>query len=231
MVNLDILSLLATQPRKAFDALAERPRFWFPLLLTLVVGVATTVWYYRIVDLQWLLDETLRSNPRTASMTEDQRARVLQTMSPGVLMGSSVIAVALLVPLLRAIEATYYLLAGKVTNVQRSFRQWFALSYWSSLPTLLATIPVFFVLATTSNGQIDSSAIQPLSLNELFFHRHMGESGYQLLVTVSVLQPLAWVLSAIGVQQWSKRSWLFSAVYVLLPVALIYGCWAWFSLR
>jgi hypothetical protein len=59
----------------------------------------------------------------------------------------------------------------------------------------------------------------------------MGDSGYQLLVSLSVLQPLAWALSAIGVQQWSKRSWGFCAVFVLLPAALIYGVWAWFTLR
>ena len=231
MGNLDLLSLLATQPRKAFDALAERPRFWFPLLLTVAAGVVTTVWYYKVVDLQWLLDETLRSNPRTAAMTEDQRAQALQRMTPGVLMGSSVVAVALLVPLFRVLETTYFLLAGKVMNVQRSFRQWLALSCWSSLPTLLSTIPTVILLATSGNGQIDSSAIQPLSLNELFFHRHMGDGGYQLLVSLSVLQPLAWLLSAIGVQQWSKRSWGFCAVFVLLPVVLIYGAWAGFSLR
>ena len=231
MGNLDLLSLLPTQPRKAFDALTERPRFWFPLLLTVVVGVVTTVWYYKVVDLQWLLDETLRSNPRTAAMTEDQRAQALQRMTPGVLMGSSVLAVVLLAPLFRVLETTYFLLAGKVMNVQRSFRQWLALSCWSSLPTLLATIPTVILLATSGNGQIDSSAIQPLSLNELFFHRHMGDGGYQLLVSLSVLQPLAWLLSAIGVQQWSKRSWGFSAVFVLLPVVLIYGAWAGFSLR
>lgn len=231
MGNLDLVSLLATQPRKAFDALAERPRFWFPLLLAVVLGLVTTVWYFRVVDLQWLLDETLRSNPRTAAMTEEQRATVMQRTTPAVLMWSSIIGVLLLVPLLHVIQSAYFLLAGKVTNVQRSFGQWFALSNWSALPTLLATIPTLIVLAMTTNGQIDSSAIQPLSLNELFFHRQMGESGYQLLVTVSVLQPLAWLLSAIGVQQWSKRSWLFSAVYVLLPVVLIYGCSAWFSLR
>ena len=231
MGNLDLLSLLPTQPRKAFDALAERPRFWFPLLLTVVVGVVTTVWYYKVVDLQWLLDETLRSNPRTAALTEAQRAQALQRMTPGVLMGSSVVAVALLVPLFRVLETTYFLLAGKVVNVQRSFRQWLALSCWSSLPTLLAAIPTVILLATSGNGQIDSSAIQPLSLNELFFHRHMGDGGYQLLVSLSVLQPLAWLLSAIGVQQWSKRSWGFCAVFVLLPVVLIYGAWAGFSLR
>jgi hypothetical protein len=231
MGNLDLLSALATQPRKVFDVLAERPRFWFPLLLTLVVGVVTTVWYYKVVDLQWLLDESLRANPRTAAMTDDQRAQALQRMTPAVLMASSVIAVALLVPLLRALEATYYLLAGKVVNVQRSFKQWFALSYWSSLPTLLVAIPTVIMLATTSNGQIDSSAIQPLSLNELFFHRHMADSGYQLLVGISVLQPLAWLLSAIGVQQWSKRSWTFCTVFVLLPVVLIYGGWAWLAFR
>jgi hypothetical protein len=231
MNNVDLLKLLATQPRKAFEALGERPRFWFPLLLAVVVTVVTTYGYYRVADLAWVIDETLRSNPRTASMSDADRARAAQAMTPAVLMWSSVIGVIVLVPLLRALESTYYLLAGKVTNVQRSFGHWFALANWSALPTLLVAIPAAIVLATTVNGQIDSSAIQPLSLNELFLHRRMGEPGYQLFVSLSILQPLGWLLAAIGVHEWSKRSWLFSAIFVLLPSVLIYGCWAWFALR
>jgi hypothetical protein len=231
MGNLDLLSLLATQPRRAFEALAERPRFWFPLLLAMVVGLVTTLWYFKVVDLTWLLDESLRANARTAAMTEEQRAAALQRLTPTMIEVPGILAAVLAVPIVHLIGAVYYLLAGKVVNVQRSFRHWFALSTWSALPTLLGVIPAIVVLATSTNGQLDQSAIQPLSLNELFFHRHQADAGYSLLVSLSVLQPLAWLLAAIGVQQWSSRSWLFSWVYVLLPSVLIYGCWAWFALR
>lgn len=231
MSNMQLLAALASQPRRVFVELAARPRFWFPLLLAMACGVLTTVWYYHVVDLPWLVDESLRSNPRTAAMTEAQRAQVLQRMSPEVMKSTSVVAVVLVLVVLRLLEATWYLLAGKIVNLQYGFRQWFALANWSSLPTLLVILPTAFMLATAGSGQIDSSAIQPLSLNELFFHRHMGEKGYQLFVSLSILQPLAWLLAIIGVQQWSKRSWLFATLFVLLPPLLVYGSWTWFALR
>ena len=76
MGNFDLLSLFVTQPPKAFDALDERPRFWFPLLLAIVVGLVTTLWYFKVVDLTWLLDESTRNTPRMAAMTEEQRRAV-----------------------------------------------------------------------------------------------------------------------------------------------------------
>ena len=231
MGNFDLLSLFVTQPPKAFDALDERPRFWFPLLLAIVVGLVTTMWYFKVVDLTWLLDESTRNTPRMAAMTEEQRRAALQVISPNMIIIPGVLGVVLVVPIVHLLGAVYYLLAGKIVNVQRSFRHWFALSTWTALPTLLSAIPAIVILATTGNGQIDQSSVQPLSLNELFLHRHMGDPGYSLFVSLSILMPLSWLLAAIGVRQWSKRSWLFSWIFVLVPSILIYGCWAWFALR
>jgi hypothetical protein len=229
MTNLDLVVALATQPRKAFEELAARPRFWFPLLLAVVLGAASTFWYYQVADINWVIDQTLNANPRTAQMSEAQRAQAAQFMSPATLKWSGTIAAALIVALIHVIGAVYYVLAGKVVNLQQSFKHWFALSTWSALPTLLGILPTAVVLLTTTNGQIDTSAMSPLSLNELFFHRKMGEPGYTMLLSLTLLQPLAWLLAIIGIQEWSKRSWLFSTVFALLPSVLIYGIWAWIA--
>ena len=229
MTNLDLVVALATQPRKAFEELAVRPRFWFPLLLAIVLGAGSTFWYYQVADINWVIDQTLNASPRTAQMTEAQRAQAAQFMSPTTLKWSGTIAAAVIVALIHVIGSVYYVLAGKVVNVQQSFKHWFALSTWSALPTLLGILPAAVVLLTTTNGQIDQSAMAPLSLNELFFHRKIGEPGYTMLLSLTLLQPLAWLLAIIGIQEWSKRSWLFSTVFALLPSVLIYGIWAWIA--
>lgn len=231
MGNMQFLALMASQPGKAFDALGERPKYWFPLLLAVAASVLTTWWFYQVVDIQWLLEESLRSNPRMAALDDAQRARAVQAMSGGVMKFMSVASVLVMVVLIRLLEASWYLLAAKVTHVQRGFRQWFALACWTSLPTLLTTIPAVFVLATTTNGQIENGALNPLSLNELLLHRHMGEPGYSLLVSIGPLQLLAWWLSWVGVRHWSGRSGLFSAVFVLLPPLVIYGVWSLLAFR
>jgi hypothetical protein len=123
------------------------------------------------------------------------------------------------------------LLAGKVTNVQRGFRQWFALLCWTSMPAVLAAIPSAIVLMTATTTQIDQGDLQPLSLNSLFFHRTFDQSGYTLLTSINLLGLLGMYLLVFGVRTWSGRSWLFSAIFSLLPMALIFGVAAFFMGR
>ena len=228
--NIETIKALVTAPRRAFEAIAEKPRWLFPLLVLLLPTLVVLVWYYLTVDLAWIIDEQMRTNPRMANLTEEQRAQVAQFSSRGTLTVTSAIAACVLVLLFRVLEATWYLLAGKVTNVNRSFRQWFALANWTSLPGVLAVIPAVLSLLLADTDQMDPGVLQPLSLNELFFHRGIGESGYQLLSSVGLLQVLGAALAIIGVHTWSRRSWLHAAVIVLLPVGLILGPWAYFSL-
>ncbi len=45
MSNWEILQALVFEPRKAFAEIAERPKFWFPLLVLIIATVGTTLWY------------------------------------------------------------------------------------------------------------------------------------------------------------------------------------------
>jgi hypothetical protein len=231
MNNLELATALVLEPRKAFKEIEERPRFLFPLLVTVLVTAGALFWYYSIVDYEWLMDVTLRSNPRTRNMTEEQLAQAAAFMGKGVATWTSVAAVILVTVIIRLLEATWYLLAGKVTNVQRSFKQWFSLASWTSLPQVLAVLPAIPLLLTAKSPQLEASALSPLSLNELFFHRGMGEPGYNLFTNINLLHVFTLFLVALGVKLWSNRSWLFAAVYTLLPCVLIGGVWAFLALR
>lgn len=220
MKNLELAVSLATQPIRAFQDLAERPKIWFPMLLTLVTTLGLIFWYYAVVDIEWLLDRSLSASRQ---LTEAQRDQAARFVSKSVLMWGSLVGGVFLIMLLRTLEATYYLLAGKITNVQRSFKHWFSLAWWSGLPQILAVIPAALLLLMSTTTQIDSGALQPLSLNELFFHRAIGAPGYSLFSNLTVLHPVAWLLTIVGVRTWSNRSWLFSSVFVLLPCVLCYG--------
>lgn len=231
MNNMQMIAALATAPRRAFEAIAAKPRWLFPFLLVLGSTLLLTIWYYTKVDLAWLVDEQLRTNPRAAGLGEAQREQMISNINPGVVMWSSVIAVVVILVLVRVLEATWYLLAGKVTNVDRTFKQWFALANWTSLPAVIGFVPAAVALLMASGSQIDPGVLQPLSMNELFFHRKMGESGYQVLSNLSLLGLIGAALAIIGVKTWSARSWLFASVFVLLPFCVIIGIWALIALR
>jgi hypothetical protein len=226
MNNFELAVALVLEPKNAIREIEARPRFLFPLLVTALVTAAATFWYYSIVDMDWFIDQTIRSNPRASGATEEQLAASAQFMTAGVVTWSSVVVIFLFTACARLLESVWYLLAGKVTNVQRTFKQWFSLASWTSLPQLIAVLPAIPLLLTAKSTQMDPSAISPLTLNELFFHRGIGDPGYSLFTTLNLIHIFTIYLAILGVKLWSGRSWLFASVYVLLPIVVIVGVWA-----
>lgn len=232
MNNLSLASALLFEPRKAFDEIAQRPRYWFPLLLVVVCTITLSVWYQSVVDVGWLVDKQMRAFDTARRLTEEQIAERVHRAAehPGAQIAVAGVATAIFLPLVFLLVAAYYSLAGKITNVERGFRQWFALSCWTALPTLLTLIPAAVVLLTATSAQIEPGDMQPLSLNSLVFHRAMGEPGYSLFTSLQLTQVLSLYLAAFGVKLWSGRSWLFGIVFSALPFVLIYGIWAFIAL-
>lgn len=234
MNNLAILQGLIFEPRSAFAELDARPRFWWPLLLVMVLQGGLAFWYVSFVDLAWLVDEQLRASSAGANFTDAEIARMASaaTEQRGVRAVLSGVAGAIAIPLMMLIGALYLLLATKVTGVERSFRHWFALSAWTTLPVmLLGALLGAVALFTASSNQMPQAALQPLSLNELVYHRQPGEPGYTLLSSFNLLQLLSVYLTAVGLKVWAGRSWTYCIIVAALPIALIYGIWAFFALR
>lgn len=231
MNNMELASALVTAPTKAFENLKEKPRFLFPLLVIVLSTVAVLFWYYRIVDFDWLTDRMLSANPQMSKMSEQEREAAMKMMSPGIIMWSSLISVVVFLVVVRMVETLYYLLAGNVTNVRHTFKQWLSLSCWTSLPHVIGTISMAAFLLTTSSNQISNEELNPLSLNELIFHVPAGGKGYTLLSSLTLLHPWVWWLTVVGVRVWSGRSWLFSSVFALVPIVLLYGGWALWAFK
>ena len=228
---MELVGSIFTAPRAAFLELRERPRWLLPLLALLVGTVGVMAWYYATVDIAWLGEHVIDNAARQRPMPEAARTKALATMTRPVMMGSALVATTLFLLLARVLEAGYFSLAGKITNVQYSYRHWLALAWWSGLPHVLSILVVAGYLLVAPTTQIAAEDLQLLSLNELFFHRSAGEPGYTLLVSITLLHPWVWALTVIGVRAWSGRSLLFSTVFGLLPTALVYAGWALFAFR
>ena len=223
MNNMELAWAVIATPRAALTELRERPRFVFPLLLLVIATGVLATWYYSIVDLPWLMDQTFSANERTAQMSEAQRSAALGMMSRGMMLTSSLIGGLLGVVVLKALEALYYVLADKITNLRLTFKHWFALACWTSIPSVIVAIASMLILLTSSTNQISVGTLSPLSLNELFFHLPMGAKGSTLLTSLTLIHPWMWWLTALGVHLWTGRSWMFSVWFVMLPVIVICG--------
>jgi Yip1 domain len=223
MNNMELAWAVIATPKAAVNELRDRPRFVFPLLLLIISSGVLVAWYYSIVDLPWFLDQTLGANERIAQMSEAQRSRAIGVMSRGMLLTSSLIGGLISVVGLKALQALYYVLADRITNLRLTFKHWFALACWTSMPAVIVSVASLLILLTSSTNQISASALSPLSLNELFFHLPMGASGSTLLTSLTLIHPWMWWLTALAVRLWTGRSWMFSAGFVLLPVILLCG--------
>ncbi|HWL62787.1 MAG TPA: YIP1 family protein [Steroidobacteraceae bacterium] len=234
MNNLGIFQALIFEPRRGFGELDARPRFWWPLLLLVLLQGGIALWYVLFVDIEWLVDQQVRASSLGANMTDAEIATMGRNAAGqvGVRAALGAVIAGIALPLMLLISALYLLLATKVTGVERSFRHWFALSAWSTLPVMLVgTLLAALALLTASNNQVSQAALQPLSLNELVFHREAGEPGYSLFSSVNLFQLFTVYLTAMGLKVWTVRSWTYCIIVAALPFVLVYGIWAFFALR
>ena len=231
MNNIALTVALATTPSTAFEDLRARPRFWFPLLVVIASTVAVVVWYYSVVDIEWLKDAMYGSNPDMQKLSEAERAKAMSVVSRNALRLGSAISIAVVLPVVFLLLSLYLWLAAKVTGLSQGFKHWFALNCWTALPMLLSTIVSAVLLLLSDTPQVSPSVLQPLSFNELLFHRPADSPGHALISSLSIPSILSWILMIIGVRTWSQRSWTFSTVFILLPAVVIYGIWAFFAFR
>jgi hypothetical protein len=233
MNNLAITQALVFEPRTAFAELDARPRFWWPLLVVAIGSAALALWYASVVDMEWLVHQQMSNSSFGANMTDEEIARLAQQAAgqQGFRAVLGACANAIGVALAMLIGGLYFLLAGRITGVGRSFRHWFSLACWVSLPTVLGLVAAAFALLTATTTQIPQQSLQPLSLNELFFQREQGQSGFYLLGNVSVLHFVGLYLGTVAVKLWSGRTWLFSFLFNAMPLIVVFGIWAIFALR
>jgi len=231
MNDLAVATALATSPTTAFTELRERPRFWFPLVAVVAATAVIVAWYYSVVDIEWLKDALYSNNPQFMKMPEAQRAQTLAFIGRKTLLISGVVGTCMGVPFFYLLNSLYMLLAAKVTKLQYGLKHWFTLTSWSALPALISALVAAIFLLIRDNDQIGPGILQPLGLNELLFHRPLGDKGQAFLDALNVPAVLSWVLAIIGVHTWTQRSWLFSAIFVLLPAVLLFGIWGFFAFR
>ncbi|RYG68067.1 hypothetical protein EON77_15870 [bacterium] len=229
MTNIELARSLLSSPRRFFAQLEEHPRYALPFWLGLLATVGLTAWYYGVVDIEWLKQLQMDADPRTAAMSDAQREAAARFLTRGLLLGFGLAAILAIGVLTRLLEALYYRAIGPAFGLRRTYRQWFAFSSWTALPHVVAALPAVLVLLVADTAHLAPGAMQPLSFNELFFHRPLGAPGYNFLSIVGVGHVVTLALAVYGVKCWSKRSWGFAALFVLGPAlvaAIGFGIYA-----
>ncbi len=204
-------------PRAALKALLQRPTFLFPLSVIVLGTAVALASYFFLVDFEWLLQEQASKQGEYQKPGHTSRIAVLSMSLAATMAG---------IPALRAAQALYLHIAGKLLTIGLGFRHWLSLACWSNLPLFLPLPAFLLALLVHPTGQVSQEALEVFSLNTLFFRVETHDPAYQLLTTLTVLHPWAWWLAALGVKVWGGFSWARSLFVALLPKVVIYGGWA-----
>ena len=214
-----------TEPSRAFATVEKRSMVWLPLLLTLICTSALLLWYFQSVDFPWLLDRMTAAMPDPAV-----REKAKDFMTKTTMQVSSVFGAVIVTLLIYVLFAVYFLLVAKIKKLEFGFTKWFSFVAWTYVPALL-TLPLGAMqILMSNNGQLGLDQLNPLTLNQLFFHIEMGRPWASLLDSINITSIWSAVLMVVGFQVWSKLSRTTSVVVVMLPLGLIYGVWSVISL-
>lgn len=138
MSELNRLSAVFFDPKRAFADIAARPRWWVPLLISVVTAVVFVNLFSQRVGWQRYLERALESNPRTENLTVEQRQRIIEQQLPlvsvvsylGAAVGTAVSAL--------VVAGALLFVSNLLLSAQLAFRQVFAVTCYAFLPNVLA---------------------------------------------------------------------------------------------
>ncbi len=213
-------------PRDAFLALREKPSIWFPLLMLVLCWIVFWNWYYSVVDFQWVLNQVIAE--KLATTPADQHEAVAKSMAnfkPGALAIISIVTVLVLLIAITMINAIYLVIVSAVLDDRFRFRNWFSFSLWTSMPSLIAIVAMTANVLLSRDSRVAPTELNPLNFNNLIFHVGPASPFKSLFDGFDLTILWSWALMVFGYHLWTGRSWVRSAVVILLPWVVLYATW------
>ena len=210
-------------PAKVFTAEKDKPTFLLPMAIMVALSVAMILAYYLRVDPVWFQDFSLTMMGQ--EMTPAEIAQAKQFM-PGAKVQGYIGAggTLIFVPIVYAVFALYYFLAGKIAGAGLSYKHSLSLTTWAAMPTalgaLIGTIGALTMAPQTPLHAISLTRIDPLLLQLPFDHDLSTlAKGFDLLGLWAI------ALGAIGWKTFTRSGWGSAVFVAALPSVLIYGIW------
>jgi hypothetical protein len=212
------------EPGKTFADIAERPRFWVPLILMIVASLAFTITLSQRIGWDRVVRQQLES--RMATMTDQQREAVAKTMDMQVKMASIFGYVGGVV----AVPLSYLIVGGILLGIVRGimsapvrFKQAFAVMCYASLPGLIFTVLAIAVMFLKNPD--DFNLRNPLVFNPGAFMDPQSTSKFLYSVACSLDLFTIWtiLLLAVGLKAAGGKKLSFggSLTAVALPWAVL----------
>jgi hypothetical protein len=225
--SIAIATNIFTAPSQAFVAIKERAPLLLPVLLLLIAYSSVNFLYLSRVDMGWFLDQQMQQQQQASGqqLPPEQRERALDAAAkvPKVVYGAiGAVSTSAVVFLVIFLGALYYKIVSFATRDGVSLKQWFALSCWCLLPSLLAILAQIANLLINDARFMPADSLNPLSFGNLLSIDRTGATVVQrILLGLDVFTLWGVVLSILGYQAFTKRSLPKAAAIALGPLVAI----------
>jgi hypothetical protein len=209
------------EPRPVFEDLAERPRWWVPLILLTVLSMLLMVALSRVVGWEPMVRQQIESNSRLAQMPADQRERMIETgLKSASIMGYVGGAVGVTVSAL-LVAAVMLGLLNLLGGAKLRYRQAFSVTCYSFLPTGLSTILIMVVMFLKDPAEFTLQNALPVHLGAFLNQQTTAKWLYALASSINLFTIWVMFLMALGFSIASKKlTFGKSLTLVVLPWAV-----------
>jgi hypothetical protein len=215
------------EPKKTFEDIAERPKWFVPLLIFCLAMLAFFAIYGTHIGWSTYFDQQMETNTvlqqRLEQMSPDQRAnaiRLQQKFMPLAFYGGAIFGVPLALLLSSAIVLA---LGSGVMSAGLRFKQVFAIECYAALPHVILRALAIVVMFLKPPG--DFNILNPVGFNPAAYMDPISTSRfvYTLLTGLDLFALWALLLSAIGIKAAAGRRLSFGgALFVVgLPWAVM----------
>lgn len=209
------------EPRPVFQDLAERPRWWVPLILLTALSMILVVTLSRVVGWEPVVRQQIESNSRLAQMPAEQRERAIEVgVKSASIMGYVGAACGLTISALliaAAMLGSFNLLGG----AKLKYGQAFSVTCYSFLPTGLSTILIMVVMFLKDPSEFSLQNALPVHLGAFLNPQTTAKWLYTLASSINLFTIWVMLLMALGFSVASKRlTFGKSLTLVVLPWAV-----------
>ncbi|WBS00276.1 YIP1 family protein [Pseudoduganella sp. SL102] len=215
------LGRILYEPGAVFAGLKARHSAWLPLLAFLALQSAVAYWWVATADFAWQREQMTAGVPGLAPQGQ---AALETTIAPTPMMITLQLGLVFGTLAAYAVQACYFLVAGKALDADVRLRQWFAFVSWVNVPKLLV-LPLMALQIAVSDGRV---TLEDLNLASLASLLRMDEANpwHGLAAGLDFTTVWSIVLATIGLRVWTGCGARAAAVTAVLPYAVIYGVWA-----
>jgi|CZKE01.1.fsa_nt_gi hypothetical protein len=221
------LSGVFFEPTKTFTDIAERPRWFVPLLLIILATVAFYVTYGQHIGwqtfVQDMVDNNARMQQQLQSLSPEQRQQSL-AMQQKIYPVMYYVGPVLGMPLMYLISSAILLgIASGIMSAGVKFKQIFAIECYAGLTGIVAKLLGIVVIFLKNPDQFN--LMNPLAFNPAAFmdQKTAPKFTYTLATGLDLFVIWAMILTVIGLKAAAgkKLSTGGAAVAVVLPYALL----------